>query len=169
MQESPSHFLCPHLCTLSHFALILHSTLACCFCTLVPVLSRCTLNSVHCTLVSLSVALYSRLCTLGCVLSTLHSRLCTSPTSHLSYKHVSYRRDDCADWRRAFLEIRDPKSKLSSTCKKCSSEFSRTLSLGLLIGSQGHYFSGHTSSGRIFQDMHCRHGATLSSDNTALG
>ena len=73
--------LYPHLCALSHSALIVHSALARSLCTLVSVLSRCTLNSVHCTLVSqqsrLSVSptmlstLYSGLYTLDFVLSTL--------------------------------------------------------------------------------------------------
>ena len=59
--------LYPHLCTLSHSALIVHSALARSLCTLVFVLSRCTLNSVHCTLVSLQ----SRLSVSRTMLSTL--------------------------------------------------------------------------------------------------
>ena len=79
--DSLYHALYPHLCALSHSALIVHSALARSLCTLVSVLSRCTLNSVHCTLVSqqsrLSVSptilwtLYSGLYTLDFVLSTL--------------------------------------------------------------------------------------------------
>jgi hypothetical protein len=65
--------LYPHLCTLSHSALIVHSALARSLCTLVSVLSRCTLNSVHCTLVSLQ----SRLSVSRTMLSTLYSGLYT--------------------------------------------------------------------------------------------
>ena len=89
---------------LSHSALIVHSALACCFCTVSRLctlaVSRCTLNSVHCTLDN--VSLQSRLSVSRTVLSTLHvySRLCTLDSllstlcfqSHVTIPRVPRRR-----------------------------------------------------------------------------